>query len=772
MAWRRDLASAATRWRWELAVVGLLLALLGLWHVAIQPVPGLRRLDAWLADAELQGQAAPAAPHPDIVVVDVDEASLARHGRWPWPRDRLAALIDQLFQQQQIRALGIDLLLAEPEPPWPDRLRQQIEADPVLAERLARWRDGPGGDEALAAALRGRPVVLGYYLTADRAGDRHGQLPRPWITWPGEPARPTRLPAWDGYGASWAPLADAAPYAGFFNAWPDDDGVLRRVPAVAWIDGQLQASLSLSLAWLASGQPPAQVRLTEPGPVAGRAQLRGLAFASPAGPSRLLALDEAGGLLVPFQGRGGPRGGSFRYVSATDVLEGRLPAASLRGMLVLLGSSAPGLSDLRATPVNPALPGVEVHAHLLAGLLGGQLPRRPGWAPGYELLSLSLGLLLAGVIASRLSGWRAVLAASLTLGLLLWLPWMARRQAQLVLPQAVPLLFTTALLVLGFVANYLREWSGRRSLYRLFRSYLPPDRARALAQGGRVDWLQAENRELTVLFCDLRGFSGIAEHLPPQALRELLNQFLSYATEVVHRHGGTLDKFIGDAVMAFWGAPQPQTDHAARAVAAALDLVAGLPRLNQALAAHGLPALQFGVGLATGVVCVGDLGSAARRSYTAVGDAVNLAARLEALTRELGLPILAADSTQAAARADTRAPGAWQWIPVDALPIRGRRESVNVFTAVPCPQADPPTSAAHLRLWQLAHEAAQQHHDADAIRHLDRLDAELLPAASTELTAPALSPAPTANEALPGLASALRTLSHRLRRQLLAREVS
>lgn len=714
----------------------MLLALLGLWHAVVQPLPGLLRLDEAVDDlrqtAFLRSEA-----HPDIVIVDVDEASLAQLGRWPWPRARLATLLDELFERQRVAAVGFDFLFAEPDTGgWP-ALQALAARDPLLASRLPEWQASLNQDAPLARALQGRPVVLGHYLSADRGGARSGQLPQPWLQPPAAGLQP-RLPAWNGWGASLPALAQAAPRAGFFNAAPDADGVVRHVPAVAWVDGQLQASLALTLARTAAGDPPVRAVWS---PAPGRPGLADLialdwpAAPPPAGqaaalPSagsvaavRRLPLDERGALRVPYRGRGGPAGGSFRYVSAARLIAGELPARELAGRLVLVGSSAPGLADLRATPVNPAMPGVEVHAHLLAGLLDGDLPRGPGWAPGFEASLVLLSLLLSALAATRLAGRWAVLAAA-GLGLALVLGnLLAYRQAALVLPVAVPLLLS-ALLFLGALSfSYVREWEGRRSLYRLFSSYLPPDRARQLARDPSEQLLSADNRELTVLFCDLRGFSGIAENLPPLALRDLLNQFLSTTTAIVHAHGGTLDKFIGDAVMAFWGAPEAQPDHARRAVQAALALVEGLGPLNAQLRERRLPEVGFGVGLATGVVCVGDLGSSARRAYTAVGDAVNLAARLEAATRATGLDILVTQATKQAVQAQADPPCAW--LEVDDLPIRGRRQGVKVFTPLPFAALQLSSSKEMLRIWQLALEAAQQHHVQQARAHLARLQALL-----------------------------------------------
>ncbi|WP_374587650.1 CHASE2 domain-containing protein [Ideonella dechloratans] len=691
---------------------GLGLAGLGLWHALLAPLPLLARLEQATEDWRQQLRSRPITPHPDIAIVDLDEASLQALGHWPWPRERLAALSEELLQRQQVAALGVDLVFPEPTP----------------------------GDPALARAWQGRPVLTGFYLSADRGGLRSGQPPQPLFALPGP--RPSGLPPWNGLAANTPALAAAAPHGGFFNVVPDTDGLVRSVPGVAVLDGQAWPSLALAMALQAAGQPAVQPELQAAG--AGQPPLLEALRVQPAGqaPQRLL-LDEQGQWRVPYRGPGGPTGGSFRYLSAAQVLAGQLPAGTLRGQLVLLGSSAPGLADLRATPVNPALPGVEIHALMLAGLLSGHLALRPSWAPGYEAGLILLTLAATAWAARRRSPASALLALSGVSAAVLGqaLAW---QQADRVLPLASALLlgglYAAALLTRGL----LHEWAQRRTLQQLFEQYLPPARARALAAQGNTQALEASNRELTVLFCDLRGFTTLSEHLPPQALRELLNRYFGTVTEIVHRHGGTLDKFIGDAAMAFWNAPTAQPDHAQRAVRAALDLAQAAGPLNDHLGAQGLPGVRFGIGLATGTVCVGDLGTPQRRTYTAVGDAVNLAARLEALTRDLGVDLLVADSTRAACgqHLDT----ALDWLEVDECQVKGRQQSVTVFTVLPASSPNRSTQQAQVQNWVLALRAARGDDARTARALLASLQQSLMPDAAALSTSPshATVPAPWA----------------------------
>jgi adenylate cyclase len=320
----------------------------------------------------------------------------------------------------------------------------------------------------------------------------------------------------------------------------------------------------------------------------------------------------------------------------------------------------------------------------------------------------------------RLAGPVAVLALGGILALLLACDLWALTGRGWVIPIAAPLSAGLLVGVLGIVANYLREWHARRSLARLFGHYLPPERVRAMASDPDrfLDVASsAENRELTVLFCDLRGFTPMSEKMAPDRLRELLNLYFLRMSQIIHGHGGTLDKFIGDAVMAFWGAPEPDDLHAAHAVQAAMAMIAAIGPLNAELAERGLPALSPCIGLATGVVCVGDLGSALRRSYTAVGDGVNLAARIESTTRDYDVPLLAADNTRIAA-GDL---AGCEWVEVDEVAVKGRSQRVTLYLPLPVPDAAMSSSAndsaeeitafhEQLGLWRLARDALRGHH--------------------------------------------------------------
>ncbi|MBC8056239.1 MAG: adenylate/guanylate cyclase domain-containing protein, partial [Rhizobiales bacterium] len=435
-----------------------------------------------------------------------------------------------------------------------------------------------------------------------------------------------------------------------------------------------------------------------------------------------IPVDARAQVRVPFRGPGGPGGGSFEYVSATDLLNQRVAPDHLKGKLVLVGSSAPGVYDQRATPVGEVYPGVEVHASLLSGLLDDRLPAEPDWASGAEVLQL---LLVAGALVWALPRLREVrgaqLAGALIAALVAINVW-AYRSHDLLLPLASALLLT-ALVYTGItVWSYIVEGRSRRSLARLFGSYVPPELVDEMARDpGRYD-MRAENRELTVMFCDMRNFTRVAEVLPPEDVRGLVNSFFSTMTGAIREHRGTLDKYIGDAIMAFWGAPLKDAVHAGNATRAAVAMTQRLAALNADLRGRGLPEIGLGIGINTGTVCVGDMGSAMRRSYTVMGDAVNLASRIEALTRHYGVDVLVGEATREAAGEAVTGPGeAWRWVEVDRVRVKGKRRPVTLFTPAVVPADRAAAFDEEMRLWRLALTSYRLQHWDETQRRLQGL---------------------------------------------------
>ncbi|MFD1711432.1 CHASE2 domain-containing protein [Ottowia flava] len=672
-----------------LVVLAAVPHVLGLWTV-----PPIDQLDRAVYDLRLQ-LTMPDTLDERIVIIDIDENSLAQIGQWPWDRRQLAALVDELARRQQVAALGIDAVFAEPDRGSVlGRLQQlatgQLKHDALFSDWLARNADQLDHDAVFAKALARSPAVLGYYLTSDRGGVRGGALPAPIA--PDTPSLPGLL-SWNGFGANIPALSRAAPRSGFFNAVTDPDGIVRSAPVIASFDGQLYESLALAV--LREATKASALRIErEPG--APQGAVSALHLTGDQGSQRL-SLDPRGTALIPFRGQGGPGGGAFRYIPAADVLLGKLPDASLAGKVALIGFTSPGLMDLRVTPVGRAYPGVEIHANLISGALDGRVPVKPRWSPVFELaLILGMGAALLFAIPALSVGRFIALGVALVLGLVavntalfLSLNW--------VLPLAAGMLMLLAALAVNLFLGYLLEVRARRKLALQFATYVPPELVRQMVRNPERYSMQARAEELTVMFCDLRGFTTLSESMEPLALQALLNDVLTRLTHAIRAHQGTIDKYMGDCVMAFWGAPVAMPDHARLAVDAALAMLQAMRELNAERAAQGAPPVLVGIGLNTGVMSVGNMGSDLRRAYTVIGDAVNLAARLEALSRIYDVELVASEATLQRA-----ADAGHVWQELDRVRVKGKHQAVTIHTVRAAAGQGDAALRAELALWRQA----------------------------------------------------------------------
>jgi adenylate cyclase len=718
------MTSHAGLWRALRGVLLLAVLLAALAHATgVFPLRFVTEIDLSVADSRLR-LFMPRTRDPRIVIVDVDEKSLAEIGRWPWGRDRMAAITDELFANQRAAVVGFDMLFAEPDASSGLPALERLAHDsPVIAAAVAPLRATLDFDARFAASLADRRAVLGYYLTNARDARKSGVLPAPVFDAALLKGRPIELHHWDGYGANIPEIARAATRAGYFNNVPDPDGLVRAVPLISEFGGKYYEPLSLAMYRAYTGEPN-----VAPGfPVQGwlPKDYRSLSSVQLVqGTERqAIPVDSRAEVLVPFRGPGGPHGGSFEYLSASDLLNHRVPSGRLAGKLVLVGTTAPGNYDQRSTPAGEVFPGVEVHANLLSGFLDGRLPVRPDWASSFEVIQL---LVVASVLGWWLTRLHALRAAQLALALVavaiatnLW-AYAARGWS---LPLASALVLAVLIYFGTTFWSYVVEGRSRRSLARLFGTYVPPELVDEMARDPAQYNMRAENRELTIMFCDMRNFTRVSELLAPEDVRSLVNSFFSTMTGAIREQRGTLDKYIGDAIMAFWGAPIADADHAGNAVRAAVAMTQRLKALNVDLVSRGLPEIGIGVGINTGVVCVGDMGSSTRRSYTVMGDAVNLASRIEGLTRHYGVDVLVGEATRNAVVYDTADTNGllWRWVEVDKVRVKGKSKPVTLFTPVAVPAEAAVTFDEEMRLWRLALTACRLQHWADTHVHLHGL---------------------------------------------------
>jgi adenylate cyclase len=631
-------------------VVGLAVVAVFLGHAVGYRLPLIDNLEAIVYDTRLR-VTMPGGVDPRIVILDIDEKSLAEkeqggEGRWPWPRDRLAVLIDRLFDQYGIAVVGFDVVFAERDESSGIRVlerlsRSELRDVPQFQSVLGRLKPQLEYDDILARKIKGRPVVLGYVFSNDEPGaaPKKGMLPAPVFA-PGSFAgRVIKTTSWNGYTANLEVLQKVAASAGHFNSRTDDDGIIRRVPMLAEYDGAYYEPLSMAMVRVLLGGPP--VRAVPPDEAyrpSGYPDLEWLQVGS-----LRIPVDEEACALVPYRGRKG----SFRYFSVVDVVNGRVDPAELKGKIVLVGATAPGLLDLRATPVDPVYPGVEVHANLIAGMLDKNIKQRPPYVLGAEFTLLSAAGLAMALALPLLNPRTATLATLLVLAAVLGTNVMVFQHGHLVLPLASGLAMMLVLFTFNMAYGFFVEARGMRHITGLFGQYVPPELVQKMAANPAQFSMAPRAQELSVLFSDVRGFTTISESLTPEDLSLYINEYLTSMSLVIReRHRGTLDKYIGDAIMAFWGAPVADSQHARNAVLAALDMQSGAKSLNERFKANGWPTFKIGIGINSGVVRVGDMGSKIRKAYTVMGDTVNIASRLEDITKQYGADIIIGEGTQ------------------------------------------------------------------------------------------------------------------------------
>jgi adenylate cyclase len=532
-----------------------------------------------------------------------------------------------------------------------------------------------------AESLIARNVVLGYVFkerlqAADRA--EKGLLPpAPKLDVP--PGAHLLHPA--GFVANLPELQANAAGAGFFDtSLVDEDGIVRRMPLLQYYGGRAYESLGLAVARLALGSPPLTL-----GVDAGSGALQEIRFGN-----RLVPVDATSAVLVPFRGPVG----SFPYVSATQVLRGQAPAATLKDAIVLVGASAPGLLDLRPTPVDKEYIGVEAHANVISGLLDGTIRYVPTTTPWIETATLAALALLTALLLSRspLTAALVVVALLAALGAANLFAW---QRLGIVLPLATSVTYVLIAALLHLNYGFFFESRRKRRLGRLFGQYVPPEVVRDLEATEADLSLAGESRVMSVLFSDVRGFTTISESLDPRSLTQFMNEFLTPITAVIQRHRGTIDKYMGDAVMAFWGAPLADEQHAVHAVQAALDMVACLDAINANCRTRGWPEIHIGVGISSGPMNVGNMGSQFRMAYTVLGDTVNLGSRLEGLTKEYGVSIIVSAAT-------ARAVPDVAFRELDLVRVKGKHEPIAIYEPLGPRAALAPATLASLEAFAAA----------------------------------------------------------------------
>lgn len=603
----------------------------------------------------------------NLIIVDIDDASLARFGQWPWPRTRIAQLLNSL-SEQGVAAIAMDIVFAEPDRTSPSEILPLWETESGVTLDT-RWSAAlPDHDRTLAYAIKnsGR-VITGFVLKQDEFENR-----APLVRYTTPQNLPlNRLPEYTGAVTNLPILEKAAAGNGFFNTNIDRDNVIRRIPLLLRYHDRVYFSLASETLRTLYGNSAYQVKIREPGWLT-RGGIDAIRISDDL---PWIPTDEAGRLWMHYR-----KTNWDQIVSAQAVLD-HTTKIDLQGKIVFLGTSAPGLKDLRSTPLEAIAPGVDLHLQVLEQIFTRHFLTRPSWATPLELLCIFgfSALLIYGI--PRLGPLRCAIASlcfgAFTLGIVIF----GFTQEQILLDPiylAISMLLTY---LASSLLHFLATDAERKQIRGAFSRYLSPDLVAQLAANPEKLTLGGERALLTILFCDVRGFTSLAEGLEPEELTSLINQLLTPLTEEILQHRGTIDKYMGDCIMAFWNAPLTDEKHAENACRAALKMLTRLDELNRRLTEQAQAAgkthrmLQVGIGINTGNCCVGNMGSDQRFDYSVIGDEVNLASRLEGQSKTYGIHIVLGENT--AERIPTFAT-----LELDLIRVKGKSKPVRIHTLI------------------------------------------------------------------------------------------
>lgn len=570
----------------------------------------------------------------EIVIAAIDERSIANLGRWPWSRDKIAKLIDKL-SAMGASVIALDIIYSEKE-----------AHDPVLKESIYR-----AGNVFL-------PVVFMF--------EQEGQASRVNLH---EFALPVSQKTQNGFAPISAPkvltplkeLMEVATGLAHINIFPDEDGVIRWEALYIEYQGYLIPVLSLRVATYHLGIPEDRI-MVQPG--------IGIYWGR-----NFVPTDKHGRTLIYYYGGNN----HFKHLSIVDILNGYVNPEEIEGKIVLVGATAVGIYDLRVTPMSPALPGVEKHAHMIASLLEGK------YIYPSPLSYVILTILLSGIFGIsfvKLRALHALLVFGCFLVLLLLLSFYLLAYKGFWLPPSGALLNMLLQFAVITPLRYSLFEREANFIRKVFSNYVTEKVLQELIRNPSLTKLGGERKEITVLFSDLRGFTSLSEKLPPEEVVELLNEYFLAMTEVVFKWDGTLDKFIGDAIMAFWGAPLEVQDHPKKAVNCAVEMALKLRELNKKWASQGKPELHFGVGINTGIALVGNIGAEGKKmDYTVIGDTVNLASRLEGLNKQYNSEIIISEDTYNHVKnfMESQLKGKAELLFLGEVTVKGKERPVKIY---------------------------------------------------------------------------------------------
>lgn len=594
-----------------------------------------------------------------VVIIDIDEHSLKTIGRFPWSRKIISDLVARLVDANVV-TIAFDVMFTEPENNMALSVANNIN-NTAVSNQLKKIASEFDYDQLMAKTIAQKDTILSYALHNQPITS--GTLPNSTISLAPEIVSQTLVKKMQGYTANISILQNAATGNGFLNGTPDEDGSIRRAPLMMRYGNKLYASLALQTAmnyFLLNEIAPTVI--TDHANVA---HIQGISLAD----NKTIYTDSTGNMLIPYRGPSK----TFTYFSAADILQNKIDKQRLSGAIVIVGTSAIGLNDLRTTPVGTNYPGVEAQATIIDALISGNAPYQPDWVMGANIMIiLMLGFLfcltmpVCGPLLMTIIG----LGSAITLSIInVWL-W---HQQQLALPASGPLSMITMIYGLNLSYGFFSTSHQKAHIKSMFGQYVSPTHIEHLLEDASSLNFNGETKEMTVLFSDIRDFTNTSEKLSANELKDMLNRYLTPMTEVIFAQHGTIDKYVGDLVMAFWGAPLPDTNQKEHAVTAALLMLSRLQKLNAEFVHLNYPPLHIGIGINSGTMNVGDMGSVYRRAYTVLGDAVNLGARLESITKFYGVACLISEATK------TGLEDKFVFREIDYVHVKGKIEPIRIF---------------------------------------------------------------------------------------------
>ncbi|GAA5317321.1 MAG: adenylate/guanylate cyclase domain-containing protein [Candidatus Pelagadaptatus aseana] len=648
-----------------MAISLMLMASMVLFYLSEGPfVQSLRDRLGWVIydlrmSATLQNQQIDATSLP-VTIVDIDEASLAKLGHWPWPKDHLTQLTAALVDQGAI-LVAYDVLFAEEQNHASTLIRDYQKQHPELShnaffDEIDEALDGEG---RFADSVANNEVVLSIVFS--HSGFTKGQLGAP-LTYSSETDQfIDTMPTMSGYITNTPRLSAAANYTGFINAHPDPDGIMRRARLVQRFGDTIYPSLSLSssMAFLLADEATLHSDRIGNKQYLSAVQLF----------EQIIPVDSKGDVLIPYLGPAY----TFTYVSAVDVLEGTADSSLLEGKVILVGSTASSLSDFRATPTNHLYPGVEAHANVITGIINNQFYAQPDWSHGINFVLILVGGGLLSLLLPFLSPFRQLaLVSVLILGIAAFDYWLWSNE-KFVIESVVPILTLLLLGIFNMAYGFVINSRDRLQLKSMFGQYVPPELVDQMSKDPAQFAMDGQRKEMSVLFADIRNFTSISEGLSATELKQWLNEYFTPITEIIFQNQGTIDKYVGDMVMAFWGAPLDDPEHASHAILAAQAMQAKTLELNKHFKATDKPPVEIGIGISSGDMNVGNMGSQYRRSYTVLGDTVNLGSRLEGLTKFYGAAIIVSSRTKALIGQQIN------FRHLDRVRVKGKAKPIDIF---------------------------------------------------------------------------------------------